>query len=537
MSVKIKKNYKNKSSVSNIEINEDFKKALFLIEETSKNIFITGRAGTGKSTLLNYFRNNTKKQIVVLAPTGVASLNVNGQTIHSFFRFSPNVTLQSLSKERLNSKLADILENIQTIVIDEISMVRADIMDCIDYTLRRYKKSKQAFGGIQMIFIGDLYQLPPVVSSVEEKEMFKTKYKSPYFFDSDILQNIQIELIELNKIYRQKDSEFIDLLNKIRNNSITDFEIQKLNTRVIKNFNESEYLNSNDFRITLTTTNLLADSINTEMLSKLSSKKERFIGEIFGEFDYSYLPTNTEIDVKTGAQVMMLNNDSQKRWVNGSIGKIIDIKKNKETGVKEIIVELNNCKIVNVEPYTWELSKYVFDKQNNHLDVEFVGSFTQYPLRLAWAVTIHKSQGKTFEQVTVDLGKGSFAHGQVYVALSRCVSFEGLVLKKPIKANNVWVDYRVRKFLTEYQYEISEKEISIDEKIKIIKQSILNGSTIKIIYLKNNDTKSERQIIPSKIGQMCYMDKDFLGVDAYCMERKEERVFRVDRILKIELCK
>ena len=520
-----------------IEINQDFARALELLENSSKNAFITGKAGTGKSTLLQYFRDHSSKKIVVLAPTGVAALNVNGQTIHSFFQFPPHITIEAVSKQSPSKKLKEMLGKIDVIVIDEVSMVRADLMDCIDIALRHFLGKKAAFGGLQMVFIGDLYQLPPVVSGTDERELFRTYYRSPYFFDAKALENRDMEFIELHKIYRQKDGNFIDLLNKIRNSSVDERDIDELNTRFDPAF---EHDDGKDFYITLTTTNASADAINYQKLSRLKTEPKTYYGKMGGKFDNKHIPTAIELDVKIGAQIMMLNNDSGKRWVNGSIGKIIDIKNDGEpgeageSGEGRVVVRLNDGKIVEVTPYTWELFRYVFNKENKRLDTEILGSFTQYPFRLAWAVTIHKSQGKTFDNVVIDLGRGSFVQGQVYVAISRCTCFEGLIFKKPIQKKHIWIDYHIIRFLTRYQYDISEKEMPLEAKIERIKEAIAKREAIEITYLKADDTKSHRKIEPRFVGDMEYLGKTFLGIQAYCLKRKDMRNFRVDRILEIK---
>ena len=515
-------NIQDSTNLDGIELNEKFLQSLDLMEKSCKNVFITGRAGTGKSTLLHYFKNTTKKKIVVLAPTGVAALNVGGQTIHSFFNFQPDVTLSSI-KTVYNNKLYNLIE---TIVIDEISMVRADLLDCIDKFLRLNRNNKEPFGGVQMIFIGDLYQLPPVVKW-KEKEIFIKHYNSQYFFDSKIFENLDVEFVELEKIYRQKDSRFIELLNAVRNRSITEIDIEEINKRVNPNFE----ITNDDFYINLTTTNDLSNKINEMELLKLKGKLFEFKGEIKGKFDRTSLPTELNLKLKIGSQVMLLNNDIKHRWVNGTVGKIIDIEKD---GKEEIIIlELANGRKVKAFKHTWDIYKLYYDNKLKSLDSETIGSFTQFPLRLAWAVTIHKGQGKTFDNVIIDIGNGTFTHGQVYVALSRCTTLDGIILKKPIKINHIFMDWKIVNFLTKYQYNLANKKISLDKKNELIKNAIKNKSKLEIIYLKSNDIKTKRAILPKRIGNMEYLGKNYIGVEAYCYLRQDNRVFRIDRILEI----
>lgn len=495
------------------------------MENTQKNIFITGRAGTGKSTLLDYFQRSAKKKVVVLAPTGVAALNVKGQTIHSFFRFKPDITLKTIKKERRK-----IYKKLDAIVIDETSMVRADLLDCIDKFMRLNGKTKNLpFGGVQMIFFGDLYQLPPVVTG-KETEIFNSHYKSPYFFDAHVFENFEMEFLELEKIYRQKDEKFIDILNKIRNNSATDEDLEKLNKRFDPNFEDK----LDDFYIYLTTTNKKAEEINRKQLNKIPKKTSYYEGIIKGDFSERHLPTAIDLKLKIGAQVMLLNNDAAGRWVNGSIGKIIDIKYDDYEENDAIIVKLTSGETVDATPYKWEIFHFYYDKRSHSIEAETVGSFTQYPMKLAWAITIHKSQGKTFERVILDIDRGTFAHGQMYVAISRCTSLDGLVLKKKIEKKHILMDWRIVKFVTKYQYQISDKKCSLDTKIDLIRQAVKNSQDLQITYLKANDEKSRRRIRPSFVGDLEYLGKPFLGVEAYCCKRQKERVFRVDRILEIK---
>jgi len=422
----------------NFEITEKIQYAIDLIKNSNKNIFITGRAGTGKSTLLEYLRDNIKKNLVVLAPTGVSALNVGGQTIHSFFGFKPNITIDKIKKGK-NTK---IYKNLELIIIDEVSMVRADLLDCIDKFLKLSRNNEKPFGGIQIVFIGDLYQLPPVVTYEDKKILDYLLYKTPYFFSAYVMSQIDLNIIELKKIYRQKDNYFINLLNLIRNKKIDQENLDLINKR---------YLNvefNNDLYITLTSTNKLSENINKEKLLEIKGKKYNYRAEIEGKFDSKYYPTSEILDLKIGSQVMLINNDSKKRWVNGSIGKIIDIKENFATKNDIIIIRLDNGNIVNVEPNKWDIYTYIFNEKDNKINQKISGSFIQYPVKLSWAITIHKSQGKTFEKVIIDTGSGCFTHGQMYVALSRCTSLEGIILKKPVYKSDIIFDFRIEKFLS-----------------------------------------------------------------------------------------
>lgn len=518
---------KSRNSQLQIDVNEHFRQALDLMENTSKSVFITGRAGTGKSTLLSYFRHITKKNVVVLAPTGVAALNVQGQTIHSFFRFKPNITLEEVTRLHFDSDRENIYKKLDALIIDEISMVRADLLDCVDKFLRlNGRRVDKPFGGIQMIFIGDLYQLPPVVTGAE-KEAFAGLYETPYFYSARVFDSLDAEFVELEKIYRQHDEEFIHLLNSIRNNSITEDGLNLLNQRYMPGFEPAP----GDFYIYLTTTNALADQINKKELGKLKGRLHIFTGTIQGNFSEEYLPTAVELKVKAGAQIMMLNNDSYGRWINGSVGKIVGISKPRN-GEQAILVELADGGTVEVTPFTWEVFRFFVEE--GQLRSEVIGRFKQYPLMLAWAVTIHKSQGKTFHKVIIDIGKGTFAHGQAYVALSRCTTLNGIVLKRPILKKHIWTDYKVVDFLTKYQYKRAERTFSVDDKVKVISDAIKNKALLKIVYLKPNDEKTTRVIRPEMVGEMEYGGKKYLGMKAFCMKRNDERVFRIDRILKIE---
>ena len=422
-----------------IDLSGDFLRILDLMENTRENLFVSGRAGTGKSTMIDHFRVHTKKNCVVLAPTGVAALNVKGQTIHSFFGFKPGV-LPSEIKETKNKQKVAMYKKIDIIVVDEISMARADLIDCMDVFLRMHGKEPfEAFGGVQMIFIGDLYQLPPVITGFEVK-MFYERYDSPYFFASKAFKTFNFKYIELKTVYRQTEEEFVSLLEAIRFGDVEDEIISRINQKVDNDL--EKYLDNN--YVYLSTTNLAAEKINGERLKLITGESKEFEGVVTGDFPMDRLPTQYMLALKEEAQVMLLVNDSQGKWVNGDIGKITEIV-NDEFQTK-IVVDFPGRGTKQVVPYKWEVINYVFNKKEKKIETKVIGTFYQYPLKLAWAVTIHKSQGKTFDRVVVDFGGGTFASGQAYVALSRCRTLEGLVLRKPIGKNFAFVDKRIQDF-------------------------------------------------------------------------------------------
>jgi ATP-dependent DNA helicase PIF1 len=516
---------KEKTGSPSIEINPEFQKALDLMEDSHRHVFITGRAGTGKSTLLDYFRHRTGKPVVVLAPTGVAAVNVGGQTIHSFFRFKPDVIPSAIKRLSGDGK-KNIYKKLKTILIDEVSMVRADLLDCVDRFLRLNGPDEALpFGGVQMIFIGDLYQLPPVVVS-HAREIFRTHYATPYFFSAKVFDGLDIAFVELEKIYRQQDGEFIRLLNAIRNRTVTDDDLALFNRRHNPDFISPP----GDFYIHLTSTNDLADAINEEQLARLPGRSRRFKGLIEGEFGREYLPTALDLKLRKDAQIMMLNNDGYGRWVNGTIGRVTGFKKDGE-GETLIQAKLDTGETVEIAPNTWEI--YRFFLKDGELASETVGAFTQYPVRLAFAVTIHKSQGKTFEKAIIDVGRGTFAHGQMYVALSRCTTLDGIVLKQPLRKSHILTDWQVVRFLTRFQYEQADRRCSREEKIGMIEAAIKGRRSLEIVYLKAKDEKSRRTIRPLAMGGMEYKGHPFTGLTAFCLTRRERRVFNVDRILEI----
>jgi ATP-dependent exoDNAse (exonuclease V) alpha subunit len=511
----------------NLDINPDFARALDLMENSTRPVFVTGRAGTGKSTLLQHFRLTSKKKVVVLAPTGVAALNIDGQTIHSFFLIRPGITLREAKREGTQASNNQVFQEIETIIVDEISMVRADLFDAMDVFLKAAMHSKKPFGGKQIIMIGDLYQLPPVVRG-DEADDLKKVYETPYFFSAKVTKELLetkdgLAFVELEKIYRQKDSRFIKVLNAVRNRSATDEHLEILNSRC----NCVECDEDLDETIILTATNKQADTINACRLARLLGKRQSYKANASGKFPEKDAPTDEILELKPQARVMFLNNDSLGRWVNGSLGTV------KKLSEKEIVVDLDSGDQVEVAPYTWNLFRFEFDKKSKCLERQKLGSFTQMPLRLAWAVTIHKSQGKTFERVAIDLGRGAFAAGQVYVALSRCRSLEGIFLSQPLGLSQLIIDYRVMKFLTSLQYGLAEKAMPMAKKLKIIQKAIEKKQHLLMTYLKAKDEKSQRKILPLRLGDMEFKGNKFFGLEAYSLESEGRRNFNVARILAV----
>ena len=427
-----------------LALSEEFKAVIDQLEHTKDNLFITGRAGTGKSTLLQLFRNTTRKTCAVLAPTGIAALNVKGQTLHSFFGFPPKMINRYDIQRRKNWRMYCKLD---VIIIDEISMVRADMLDNIDIFLRVNRNVDAPFGGVQMIFFGDLFQLPPVIASDFEKRHFVTHYESPYFFSADIVTKTDFEfsMIELHQVFRQDERKFINLLDSIRLNHFDYDDMEELNERVVDLPEDTAYY------ITLTSRNKTADEINTQAINKLDTEPFSYTANLTGTFNPRLFPTDPVLMLKVGAQVMFLKNDLQKRFVNGSIGIIRDLTAN--SIVVSVLDGYETTKTFELEKWEWEILKYSNDPANPRaISTDTVGTFKQYPVKLAWAITIHKSQGKTFDKVIIDLGGGAFEYGQTYVALSRCRTFNGIILKRPVKPQDIRVDERVRDFYEMKRY-------------------------------------------------------------------------------------
>lgn len=421
--------------------NDEFQTALSFIQETNQTFFLTGKAGTGKSTFLKHIVDTISKNFVVVAPTGIAAVNVSGVTIHSFFQFPLRPLLPQDEDIKVfwkNSEKRKIISEMDTLIIDEISMVRADLIDGIDYSLRRNGGNPNLpFGGKQVVFVGDIFQLEPVtITSSGEKSIISELYGSAYFYNAKVFENIKLFTIELQKVYRQVDPDFISLLDKVRVKEVSQMDIEKINSRV---FSENE-LATKDFAITLTTKNSIADSVNTIKLNQLKSTSFVYTAEVTGIFENSKYPTEPELTLKKGSQVIFIKNDISKRWVNGTIGQVFELTEN------VIKVRLKDGEIHSVEKRVWENIKYQYNKEKKKIDQDIVGTFEQYPLKLAWAITIHKSQGLSFDRVVIDFGSGTFASGQAYVALSRATTFEGLFLKQKIRSTDIYIDNEIKDF-------------------------------------------------------------------------------------------
>lgn len=412
------------------------------MESSDENMFITGKAGTGKSYLLKCFLDNTKKNVVVIAPTGIAALNVRGATIHRFFGLKPELQVpEKIDGGVIYGNKRDLFRNLDTIVIDEISMVRADLMDTIDYILRKANSTNIPFGGKQMILFGDLFQLPPVVKSgTDEEKYLLDRYGGFFFFDAPGIKQNELERYELNEILRQSDRSLIDVLNHVRKGEQTPADLTKLNSRVSRSLPRTY---KDDF-ITLTTTNENAQRVNSNMLAQIRMPEHNYWAYIEGEFKISDYPTDRKLTLKEGAHVMMLNNDMNRRWVNGSLATVVSCDKN-TIGVKIDGVGLTYTVYKN----KWEQIDYFYNKEKKKIESRVVGEFNQLPVKMAWAITIHKSQGKTYDKVEVDLGNGAFAFGQTYVAISRIRSLDGLHLKRPIRNSDIKVDETVKEYMQE----------------------------------------------------------------------------------------
>ncbi len=488
--------------------NKEFKIALELVKNTNQSFFLTGKAGTGKSYFIRYLIENVKeKQFVVLAYTGIAAINVGGMTINSFFNFPLKPLLpddQEIKTFRKGSEKLEIINKMDTLIIDEVSMLRSDMFSAIDTSLRRnLNKPDEPFGGKQVLIVGDVYQLEPVaVLRTGEAQIINEVYGGTYFFHAKNYNQLNIITIELLNVYRQSDVEFIRLLDLIRKDDIRQVHIDKINERVFP----ENILDQKDFVINLTTTNDLANVTNLKRLEKLNEKGYEYNAVIDGEFDSSKYPTNSILRLKKGAQIILIKNDLAKRWINGTIAKIYKLSE------ESIEIQLEDGKNYKIEKSTWENLRYFYNKENKKIETVVLGTFTQFPLKLAWAITIHKSQGLSFEKAIIDLGSGTFAGGQAYVAFSRVRKFDGLFLRKAFSKDNDFVNNEVVEFINGVQY----NSLEIYDLPQILRISDGTHHSLKIlwnspyidIYGKEHSSKEN----------YCHID-DFIGLSIRIYEK------------------
>lgn len=452
--------------------------ARFIVEKTDMSLFLTGKAGTGKTTFLREVVRYAKKKCIVLAPTGIAAVNAGAMTIHSFFQFGLGPFVQGViepkSDFRINKSKLELIRHLQLLIIDEVSMVRADLMDHIDVELRRIRRNSKPFGGVQLLMIGDLQQLPPIAHGGED-ELLRQYYKTLYFFSSAALKSMKYSCIELKNVYRQTDRHFIDILNHARDCTLTSQDISDLNARYIPGFSPKP----EDGYIRLMTHNRQVDYVNETELEKLDSKPYTFVAAVTGTFPEESYPTADSLTLKKGAQVMFIKNDPERRFINGTLGEVKSIDKN------SIAVRLaESGAIIDVEPMEWQNIRYQFDEESKEIASKQIGRFKQYPLKAAWAITVHKSQGLTFDKAIIDV-HAAFSPGQAYVALSRCRTLDGLVLSSPVSASVFMRDNAVDAYMNyisrpveelafsscyeyfEYEKKLEQEDVAPVKKVKV----------------------------------------------------------------------
>lgn len=544
--------------------------ARFIVEKTDMSLFLTGKAGTGKTTFLREVVRYTKKKCIVLAPTGIAAVNAGAMTIHSFFQFGLGPFVQGViepkSDFRINKSKLELIRHLQLLIIDEVSMVRADLMDHIDVELRRIRRNSKPFGGVQLLMIGDLQQLPPIAHGGED-ELLRQYYKTLYFFSSAALKSMKYSCIELKNVYRQTDGHFIDILNHARDCTLTSQDISDLNARYIPGFSPKP----EDGYIRLMTHNRQVDYVNETEMEKLDSKPYTFVAAVTGTFPEESYPTADSLTLKKGAQVMFIKNDPERRFINGTLGEVKSIDKN------SIAVRLaESGTIIDVEPVEWQNIRYQFDEESKEISSKQIGRFKQYPLKAAWAITVHKSQGLTFDKAIIDV-HAAFSPGQAYVALSRCRTLDGLVLSSPVSASVFMRDNAVDAYMNyisrpveelafsscyeyfEYEKKLEQEEVAPVKKVKVNKEKPKKEkkeelcddtgkklSTFECSYKLYNqgDTVEQiaekRKLNPVTIeGHLAryvasgdldvheFVDGDTLQkVEAYCMEHPEEKALK-----------
>lgn len=544
--------------------------ARFIVEKTDMSLFLTGKAGTGKTTFLREVVRYTKKKCIVLAPTGIAAVNAGAMTIHSFFQFGLGPFVQGViepkSDFRINKSKLELIRHLQLLIIDEVSMVRADLMDHIDVELRRIRRNSKPFGGVQLLMIGDLQQLPPIAHGGED-ELLRQYYKTLYFFSSAALKSMKYSCIELKNVYRQTDRHFIDILNHARDCTLTSQDISDLNARYIPGFSPKP----EDGYIRLMTHNRQVDYVNETEMEKLDSKPYTFVAAVTGTFPEESYPTADSLTLKKGAQVMFIKNDPERRFINGTLGEVKSIDKN------SIAVRLaESGTIIDVEPVEWQNIRYQFDEESKEISSKQIGRFKQYPLKAAWAITVHKSQGLTFDKAIIDV-HAAFSPGQAYVALSRCRTLDGLVLSSPVSASVFMRDNSVDAYMNyisrpveelafsscyeyfEYEKKLEQEEVAPVKKVKVNKEKpkkekkeelcddtgkklstfecsykLYNqGDTVEQIAEKRGLNQSTieshlaRYVASGDIDVHEFVDADTLQkVEAYCMEHPEEKALK-----------